>query len=380
MSRALSAFATAAVFGAAAATMFNYESSVVDAQSSPRSFGEADTSESPMAAYGLPSNVNLVRARGYISSLNHERRIPNWVMERIPHTKPKSKKDADSAAAGDDNGGKAAVSRTESKFYSDETVPEMFRSTNADYNKRGLSRGHLAPAQFHKNSQEEMNETFNLSANIVPQDMTMNACDWYRLESMTKKLSKEFEKGLWVVSGPLFVPILDMKSGKNMVSYEVVGTHNVAVPTHMFKCLLGVKEDNKKYLGCFVMPNEPITEEQPLTQYSVPSTYVERVAGIRIFPEASRGTGWGATAPADLCRNFECKGSYAAFSKSFRQVGRVRAATTEGQVKLVYAQLYQEGSVDAAVDRELQAKLKELGVTDAGKYQLKTTPTPSKGG
>lgn len=206
----------------------------------------------------------------------------------------------------------------------------------------------------------------------------MNACDWYRLESMTKKLSKEFEKGLWVVSGPLFVPILDIASGRRMVSYEVVGPHDVAVPTHMFKCLLGVKEDSKKYLGCFVMPNAPITEEQPLTQYLVPASFVERTAGIRIFPDASKGTGWGATAPADLCRNFECKGSYAAFSKSFRQVGKVRAATTEGQVKLVYAQLYQEGAVDAAVDRELQAKLKELGVQDANKYQLKVAP-PAQG-
>lgn len=314
-----------------------------------------------IAAYGLPSQQNVVRMRGYMSSVNYERRIPNWVMERIEY-RPAKKKSSEND--------KDAVSRDGCKFYSDESVPEMFRATTSDYNRRGLSRGHMAPAQFHKASQEEMCETFNLQTNIVPQDMTMNACDWYRLESMTKKLAKEFEKGLWVLSGPLFVPNYDVSTGKRVVQYEVVGSHDVAVPTHLFKCLLGVKEDNRKYVSCFVMPNEPIPEERPLINYQVPPSYVERTAGLFVFPKATGGASWGASPPMDMCRKFTCEGSYAAFSKSFRNVGRLRAAASEAEVKRIYIQLFSDGAVDAAVEKELKAKLQELGVKDTSAYKL----------
>lgn len=337
------------------------------------------TDSNPIALFGLPSDSNVFVAKGYISSLNLERRIPNWVMERVVYQSPgprsKSKGSDD-----DGEGSTAAVSRTDCKFFPEASLPEMFQVQNADYNRRGLSRGHLAPAQFHKASQEEMNETFNLNANIVPQDMTMNACDWYRLESMTKKLSKEFPKGLWVLSGPMFVPQYDTASGKRMVRYEVVGERDVAVPSHLFKCLLGVTEDERKYLSCFAMPNEPIPEERPMTQYQVAPSYISRVTGLRVFQKSFEGDASTAgfftskasslTPPTDMCRKFKCEGSYAAFGKSFRNIGRVRAATTEAEVKRVYMELFQASQIDSGVEKELKAKLAELGVKNTAAYGL----------
>lgn len=302
-----------------------------------------DVSKNPIAQWGVPGTDHVRAMEGYLTSMNYERRIPNWVLERFVPTVQ--------GGAGDAKG-----KRDGSKFYSDESVPLSIRPRTEDYSyQRGLSRGHLAPAQFHKHSQTEMNETFNLSANIVPQDMTCNACDWYRVESMTKKLIKEFPRGLWVLTGPMFVPLIGV-DGTRRVSYSVIGEHDVAVPTHLFKCLLGEKEDRSTYLACFALPNAPITEEAPLSSFQVPPSYIERVTGLQLFRKAFEGR----IPPADLCRKHSCEGSYASFSKSFRAVGKLRACDSIDQLQRSFNQLSKDGLVDSAVEKEFQAKSQEL--------------------
>lgn len=336
--------------------------------------------DNPLAAFGLPSDEHLRFMEGYISSLNYERRIPNWVLEKIVYSKSAGKKDTSQS----DDEEEKAVSREGVSFYSDPDVPALFQSTNADYAAMGYSRGHLAAAQFHKNgSQSEMNGTFNLSANVVPQDMTMNACDWFRLESMTKKLSKDFPSGLFVVTGPLFVPTIDTSSGKKVLSYTLGGKNDVAVPTHMFKVLLGVKEDNSKAIAAFVMPNRPILEERPLTDYQVPFKYIEQLAGLTLFPKVlhpelkTLGTGsstsplaastfkWiGNTpeaAPYDMCKRHKCEGSYASFSRGFRQMGQIRAACTIKEAEEALQKIAAQGiTIDARMKKEYDKKIMEL--------------------
>ena len=234
---------------------------VVDGQASKTTTTSTTVtaSQSPIAQWGLPGTENVRAMEGYFTSMNYERRIPNWVLERfIPSVQgePKGKR-----------GG--------SKFYSDESVPLAIRPRTEDYShQRGLSRGHLAPAQFHKHSQTEMNETFNLSANIVPQDMTCNACDWYRVESMTKKLVKEFPLGLWVLTGPMFVPQQSV-DGARRVSYQVIGERDVAVPSHLFKCLLGGRKTAPPTWHALRCRTHQ-SKEMPLSSFQVPPSYVER--------------------------------------------------------------------------------------------------------
>jgi DNA/RNA endonuclease G (NUC1) len=290
--------------------------------------------------YGLPSNGNLRRMEGFVASVNYERRIPNWVME---HLEPSPRK-------GDG-------SREGSQFFPDSSVPEMFRATNSDYSVPGLSRGHLAAAQFHKRTQTEMNETFNLSVNIIPQDMTVNGCDWYRLESMTKKLSREFD-GLWVVSGPMFVPKHSLEApGERIVQYSVIGEHDVAVPTHLFKCLLGVTGQGTKGSACFVLPNAPIVEERPLTQFKVDPSFVERVTGLQLFPALG---GLNSRTTYDMCSRHKCEGSYGSFSKSYRNVGRIRSAKSAEEATRVFQSIVASGTVDANVEKELTIKLQQF--------------------
>ncbi|KPA75982.1 putative mitochondrial endonuclease G [Leptomonas pyrrhocoris] len=181
------------------------------------------------AKFGLPSTAEVRCYGAYLASLNYERRTPNWVMEVVDHRRLRggpsgSGGGADEATSLDDEdvSGDDSLrrgSRLRSKFYADDTVPAPFRVGPRSYTTRGLSRGHLVPAQLHKASQAEMDTTFNMSANVVPQDMTMNAVDWLRLEGMTRKISKEVSLGQRRGSGKQ-----DVAVGSSSGS-----THNVAV-------------------------------------------------------------------------------------------------------------------------------------------------------
>ena len=108
----------------------------------------------PFCAWGVPSSENLRVHAGFCSSVNYRTRQPNWVAEHL------------SANQTDD----PAADRKHSSFKADVAVPEPFRATNEDYRNSNLSRGHMAPAGAHRQSQAALNQTFLLSSNIVPQE------------------------------------------------------------------------------------------------------------------------------------------------------------------------------------------------------------------
>jgi DNA/RNA endonuclease G (NUC1) len=262
-----------------------------------------------LSRYGLPSQDTVFIKDGFISSFDAARRIPRWVMELItPQT-------IETKVAG----------RSHSSFYSNTEIAEPFRATNADYSAGpGLSRGHMAPAQFHRQSQTAMDATFDLSLNAVPQDMAMNASDWLRVEQLCKKAAKEFER-LYVVTGPLFVPksappIKPKGPARRVVEYEVIGTHDVAVPTHLFKAILAERKDGSTAFAAFVVPNKPIAEEKPLVSYLVPKEQLEKWSGLTLFSQAHNAV--------QLCATMQCEASAGGFGSTYRAVARLRAAPT----------------------------------------------------
>ncbi|KAG5484198.1 hypothetical protein CUR178_07353 [Leishmania enriettii] len=379
------------------------------------------------AAYGLPSTAEVRCYGGYLASLNYERRIPNWVIEVVDYRRLPSRRRSPAAAPAT-SGGDAAqgeeeegvedtssdreVSRNRSNFYADNTVPEVFRVEPDSYTSRGMSRGHLAAAQLHKASQAEMDATFNMNANIVPQDMTLNAVDWLRLESLTRKLSKEVSVGqqrgdntpvknttesegassggkLYVVTGPAFVPRfvrverrpdgteahVPLSSAdaspatwkttapvKLMMTYELTGNpaHGtpVAVPSHLFKVLLVEENGGRSHsAAAFMMPNGPIVEELPLTAYQVPIERLQLLTGLQFFPSMD------VTRLPDLCKTYKCDAPPSALFKHYRQVAQLRAADSLPRLKQTYAALQASaagGKLDGVVVREFEKRTEEL--------------------
>eukprot|EP01084_Bolivina_argentea_P316382 548390_1 len=144
--------------------------------------------------FGLPSYSNLRFFDSYCSSLNYYTSVPNWCGEVISN---------------DDLLINESVERKNCPgFCEDDSVPEKFRSLLNDFKRSGLSRGHLVPAGDHNSCQYNKDLTFQLSANVVPQEMSMNGCDWLRVERFVKTLvvtNDEIDRA-WVFSGPVFKP------------------------------------------------------------------------------------------------------------------------------------------------------------------------------
>lgn len=57
--------------------------------------------------------------------------------------------------------------------------------------------------------------------------------------------------------------------GKKYVKYQVIGPHDVAVPTHFFKIFVGEREDSTFDMEAYVMPNAPIDDSVPLKAFQV---------------------------------------------------------------------------------------------------------------
>ncbi|KAH8584005.1 Nuc1p like endonuclease G [Cryptosporidium sp. chipmunk genotype I] len=229
----------------------------------------------------LPSTENLILRESYLSSVSLKDKIPNWVAEKISYESCNGK-----------------AERANCIFQVDPEVPLIWSAENKDYFASGYSRGHMAAAGQHKETATAQSDTFYLSGNILPQDLSNNGGDWYRLELISRELTKYYQD-VYVVSGPLFAPnymrskdfiklaqsleniekeapprdalgqicvihkkeILDkarelgdekkinpklvVKSdlkdtSVDTVTYKVIGDKLVSVPTHLFKVILAI--------------------------------------------------------------------------------------------------------------------------------------------
>ena len=118
-------------------------------------------------------------------------RVPLWTIEHLTR---------DTIKPG------ANVDRGNSVFREDPAVHPFFRSTNQDYLNSGFDRGHMVPSANHRHSQESMNNTFFLS-NIAPQvGKGFNREKWAHLETYARALVKHYAGGLWILTGPLYLP------------------------------------------------------------------------------------------------------------------------------------------------------------------------------
>eukprot|EP00922_Rhytidocystis_sp_ex-Travisia-forbesii_P041522 GHVS01062018.1.p1 GENE.GHVS01062018.1~~GHVS01062018.1.p1 ORF type:complete len:355 (-),score=40.74 GHVS01062018.1:1041-2105(-) len=200
----------------------------------------------------LPSQENLLLRKGFLCSVSYRTKVPNWVAEKLSSTE-----ETPPEVQGD---------RSRSRFVADQDVPPMWRAKLSDYERSGYSRGHLAAAANHKHTQQDMDETFWLSSNIVPQNRFVNCTAWRVLEAFGRWLTRYYTT-VYVISGPLWIPrdyfeqqvmkaeqydavTLTTSDADNSVKetefrrvvvYEVLGKQLVAAPTHLFKIYMLVR-------------------------------------------------------------------------------------------------------------------------------------------
>lgn len=217
--------------------------------------------------YGFPGPVADVASRAaLISSYDRRLRNPHWVIEHITPA---------SLAVRDGD-------RKHSVFLEDDSVPPKFRALLKDYFRSGYDRGHQVPAADAKWSQKAMDETFYLT-NMSPQvGEGFNRDYWAHFEDFCRRLTVQYPS-VRIVTGPLYLPRKDPVDNKWYVKYEMIGSPpSVAVPTHFYKVIFA--EDGRVggnvAIGAFVLPNAPISNAKPITDFEVPIEAVERASGL----------------------------------------------------------------------------------------------------
>lgn len=226
------------------------------------------------AKYGLPSKDNLRLFNDYILSYDRRLRAPAWVLEHLTAEKLEDK---------------SLTDRNRSNFVEDLAIHEYFRAKNADFTNSGYDRGHMAAAGNHKNSQDDLDQTFAYS-NISPQKPQFNRGGWEKLERYVRYMAKR-SRNLYVVTGPLYLP-LKARDGNLYVTYRVLGNDHVSVPTHYFKVILYETKQDRLVMEAFLMPNEDnLNDSTPINDYRVPIDrldVIERASGVIFFDQLVR--------------------------------------------------------------------------------------------
>ncbi|XP_014482760.1 PREDICTED: endonuclease G, mitochondrial isoform X1 [Dinoponera quadriceps] len=226
---------------------------------------------SQIMKFGFPGLDHVRSYEDFVLSYDRRNKVAHWVFEHLTKDRLQYKD---------------SVDRSKCEFKPDQSIHPFFRSENTDYKGSGYDRGHLAAAGNHKVEQKHMEQTFFLS-NMAPQvGVGFNRDSWNRLEKYVRKLTNIY-KDVYVCTGPLYLPKKEA-DGKKYVRYEVIGVNNVAVPTHFYKVIVGETKEGKLEMEAFVMPNMPVNDNTPLTNFQVPPETIERAAGLLFFDKISR--------------------------------------------------------------------------------------------
>lgn len=112
---------------------------------------------------------------------------------------------------------------------------------------------------------------------ISSQHIAFNRSYWLKLEEHVRKLGKK----TWIflcLYGGLYLPKVEA-DGKRYVRYQVIGEHDVTVPTHYFKIFI---DESNALVEAFILPNESITEDTPIHKFRTTVKKAGKVA-VTIF-------------------------------------------------------------------------------------------------
>lgn len=206
---------------------------------------------------------------GYVLAHDSQAKIAAWVCESL---KPEH-----------------AVQNAERRdpFAPDPKLDGQPRAEKKDYKGSGYDRGHMTPSEDRIFDQARNDETFFLS-NMVPQNGSMNSGIWRVLEDRVRG---------WVVDGKLretrivsagffYDPKEDNPAtADGLVDYFIIGDGAVAVPTHLFKLVVGVDATGTRQAIAFALKNEKRPQPYDLRDFVVSIKWLEQRTGLNFLSE-----------------------------------------------------------------------------------------------
>lgn len=183
---------------------------------------------------GKPQAVYERVREGYVVGQDARLKIPLWVQYALTR---------------EDRTG--TVERSDD-FREDTSMPPVARSRLNDYSGSGYDRGHMAPANDMRRSEQVMSESFLLS-NMAPQvGAGFNGGIWRSLEMAINGWVDQ-RGTLTIITGPIF------SVQNDSVSYHVIGDNHVAVPSHFYKIVVDANNPDQVQALAFIMANTSLT-------------------------------------------------------------------------------------------------------------------------
>ena len=202
-------------------------------------------------AYGVPSADCVVDRIGYALGYSEEHEQARWVMYRMTREEVLARKSG----------------RTDD-FKEDRNIVS-FSALPSDYLRSGYDRGHLAPAEDMKFSEEAMRDSFYMS-NMTPQRPEFNRGVWKKLEKQVRRFAYK-EGSVFVITGPVLERNLKKIGRSNKVS----------VPQQFYKIVYDETPPQK--MIAYVLQNSG--SNLPLESFATTVDEVERITGLDFFSE-----------------------------------------------------------------------------------------------
>lgn len=207
----------------------------------------------------FPTTTPIFEKEGFFLAYNGQTRNAHWVYHKLTSDILEKK-----------------TSREDCDFKEELLLPDHIRATKNDYVSSGYDRGHLCAAADCL-TQKAVEDSFSLT-NVAPQAPAFNRGYWKKIEHHARELTKQY-RAVHVFTGPLYLSKKD-RDGKRYVKYEVIGKHEVAVPTHFFM-LIFVELPSNKILGKgYILPNQIIDSETDLKKFSASIEEIEKASGV----------------------------------------------------------------------------------------------------
>ena len=164
------------------------------------------------------------------------------------------------------------------------------RAVDADYRNSGFQRGHMVASEDRVATQALNDETFILS-NAVPQVGSLNSGQWAQLEARIRQwVDKKILTGAKMITGGFFYdPAEDVPAtADGLVPFQQIGANKVAVPTHIFKIVVGTSGGQTKAIA-FVAENKRPTAGWRFADGIVAIRWVEERTGLDFLPDLDPG-------------------------------------------------------------------------------------------
>lgn len=206
------------------------------------------------------ADEDIVRHTGYTASYNHGTLVPDWVAWEL------TKGEVGALCM---NGAYNPFSKGDPSFSRDPDVKPP-KASREDYAHSGWDKGHMAPRADMRWNQKALEESFYFT-NVCPQNHTMNAGAWRKIEEMCRRWATYYER-VYIVCGPIF------KEHR----FGTIGEAGVQVPDAFFKAVAVEVEGKLKTLG-FLVDNDE--QNYSPKHYAVSVDSVEKVIGRNLFPK-----------------------------------------------------------------------------------------------